>query len=117
MWVSTGDEVPSSFLVLRLKCRATWASAQAPEIAPLDQVLFAFAAYNAGLRNVARARKRAARMGLDPNRWFGHVEVAAAKIISREPEIYVRNIYKYYVAYKQLAALREARNSGTGLRD
>jgi hypothetical protein len=39
-------------------------------------------------------------MGFDPNRWFGHVEVAAAKTISQEPVIYVRNIYKYYVSYK-----------------
>ena len=39
-------------------------------------------------------------MGFDPDRWFGHVEVAASKTISQEPVIYVRNIYKYYVAYK-----------------
>lgn len=89
----------------------------APEIDPLNQVLLAFAAYNAGPANVSKARKRAARMGLDPNRWFGQVEVAAAKTISREPVTYVRNIYKYYVAYKQLAALREAKNNGLGSRD
>ena len=69
-------------------------------VAPVDQILFAFAAYNAGPRAIARARKRAAKLGFDPNRWFGHVEVAAAKVISREPVIYVRNIYKYYVTYK-----------------
>jgi hypothetical protein len=32
--------------------------------------------------------------------WFGSVELAAAKAISREPVIYVRNILKYYVTYK-----------------
>ena len=50
-------------------------------------------------------------MDLDPNRWFGHVEVAAAKTISREPVVYVRNIFKYYVTYKKLeqaSAVREA---------
>ena len=69
-------------------------------IEPLDRVLFSFAAYNAGPGNIAKARKKAAGMGLDPNRWFGNVEVAASRVISREPVIYVRNIYKYYVAYK-----------------
>lgn len=81
------------------------------EIPPLDQVLFSFAAYNAGPANIAKARKRAVKMGLDPNRWFGQVEIAAAKTISQEPVIYVRNIYKYYVAYKQIAEIRENREA------
>ena len=80
-----------------------------PEISSLDRVLFAFAAYNAGPRGIARARRKAAKMGLDPNRWFGQVEIAAARTISREPVVYVRNIYKYYVAYQRIAALAEAK--------
>jgi membrane-bound lytic murein transglycosylase MltF len=82
-----------------------------PEIAPLDRVLFSFAAYNAGPGNLAKARKKATEMGLDPNQWFGHVEVAAARAISREPVIYVRNIYKYYVAYKLIEAERQEREA------
>jgi membrane-bound lytic murein transglycosylase MltF len=82
----------------------------APEIAPLDRVLFSLAAYNAGPRNIARARLRAARMGFDANRWFGHVEVAAARAISREPVIYVRNIYKYYIALETTGAMQAARD-------
>jgi hypothetical protein len=31
------------------------------------------------------------------------VEIAAAKTVSREPVTYVRNIYKYYVAYRRVA--------------
>jgi membrane-bound lytic murein transglycosylase MltF len=46
---------------------------------------------------------RAAKMGLDPNVWLDNVEIAAAKAISREPVVYVRNIYRYHVAYKLLA--------------
>ncbi len=38
-------------------------------------------------------------MGLDPNVWFGNVELATAKAVSREPVVYVRNIMKYYVTY------------------
>jgi membrane-bound lytic murein transglycosylase MltF len=82
-----------------------------PEIAPLDRVLFSFAAYNAGPGNLRKARKMATEMGLDPNRWFSNVEVAAAKAISREPVIYVRNIYKYYVAYKLIEDERLERDA------
>ncbi len=79
-------------------------------IAPLDQVMFGLAAYNAGPANIAKARKRAETMGLDPNVWFGNVEIAAGKSISREPVIYVRNIYKYSVAYALLEDLWRLRN-------
>lgn len=83
----------------------------AAEIEPVDRVLFSFAAYNAGPGNIAKARKKATKMSFDPNRWFGHVEVAAAKTISREPVIYVRNIYKYYVAYRRLEEIQRAREA------
>jgi membrane-bound lytic murein transglycosylase MltF len=69
-------------------------------ISALDRTLFSFAAYNAGPGNVAKARRRAQAMGLDPDVWLNHVEVAAGKVVSREPVVYVRNIYKYFVAYK-----------------
>jgi membrane-bound lytic murein transglycosylase MltF len=64
-----------------------------------DRTLFGFAAYNAGPGNIAKARREAAKRGLDSNRWFNHVEVVVAEKIGREPTTYVRNIYKYYVAY------------------
>ena len=82
-----------------------------PEIDPLDRVLFSFAAYNAGPGNIARARRRAKTMKFDPNVWFHNVEVAAARTISREPVIYVRNIYKYFVTYKQLERARKLRDA------
>jgi membrane-bound lytic murein transglycosylase MltF len=83
------------------------------DIDPLDQVLFAFAAYNAGPANISRARKKAVQMGLDPTSWFGETETAVGKTISREPVVYVRNIYKYYVAYRQAAALRIGRSEAS----
>ena len=88
-----------------------------PEIAPLDQVLFSFAAYNAGPANIAKARKKAEAMGLDPNTWFGQTEIAAAKTISREPVVYVRNIYKYYVAYDQISEIQKERQDAKSEQD
>jgi membrane-bound lytic murein transglycosylase MltF len=66
----------------------------------LNRTLLAFASYNAGPSRIAALRKRAANEGLDPNRWFGNVELEAAKEIGQETVQYVGNIYKYYVAYK-----------------
>jgi membrane-bound lytic murein transglycosylase MltF len=80
-----------------------------PAISPLDRTLLSFAAYNAGPGNLAKARKRAAAMGLDPNVWFNQVELAAARVISREPVVYVRNILKYYVTYRLFQERRAAR--------
>lgn len=76
-------------------------------VTPFDRTLFPFAAYNAGPANVAKARARAEKMGLDPDVWFGNVELAAAKAISREPVVYVRNILKYYVTYRLYAERRQ----------
>lgn len=73
-----------------------------PGISDLDRVLLSFAAYNAGPGNIAKSRRRATKMGLDSNIWFDNVEIATARTVSREPVIYVRNIYKYYVSYKFL---------------
>ena len=46
--------------------------------------------------------------GLDPDQWFNNVEVVTAARIGLEPTTYVRNIYKYYVAYKLMLEM-EAR--------
>jgi membrane-bound lytic murein transglycosylase MltF len=74
-----------------------------PEISPLDRNAFSWAAYNAGPAKVRKMRQQAAKMGLDPNIWFSNVEVAAARMVGREPVQYVSNIYKYYVAYRLVA--------------
>ncbi len=62
--------------------------------------LFAFASYNAGPGNIARMRREAARRGLNPDKWFNNVEIVTAEKIGIETTTYVRNIYKYYTAYK-----------------
>ena len=65
----------------------------------LDRWLLTFAAYNAGPARVAGLRRAAAKRGLDPDRWFGNVELVAADRIGRETVEYVRNVYKYYIAF------------------
>ena len=57
-----------------------------------------------------RARRRAKRLGFDPNRWFGNVEIGMYRAVSGEPASYVRNIYKYYVTYQGLEKSRQARD-------
>lgn len=65
-----------------------------------DRTLFSFASYNAGPGTINRMRKEAVKRGLDPDRWFNQVELVVADKVGWETTTYVRNIYKYYVAYK-----------------
>jgi membrane-bound lytic murein transglycosylase MltF len=75
-----------------------------------NRTLLAIASYNAGSGRVARLRAEAAAKGLDPNQWFNHVELIAARRVGHETVVYVRNIYKYYIAYRlQLETLEERR--------
>lgn len=73
-----------------------------------DRALFAFAAYNAGPGNIAKMRKEAARRGLDPDKWFDNVEIVTADKIGMETTTYVRNIFKYYAAYRLTVDAEEA---------
>jgi len=73
-----------------------------------NRTLFAFASYNAGPGNISRMRKETEKRGLDPNQWFNNVEIVTAEKIGIETTTYVRNIFKYYVAYK-LAAENQAK--------
>jgi membrane-bound lytic murein transglycosylase F len=81
-----------------------------------DRLWFSLAAYNAGIGHVRDARKLARQEGLNPNRWFGHVEKAmlllskreyAAKarygyVRGQEPVNYVRDIRNRFNAYIEL---------------
>jgi membrane-bound lytic murein transglycosylase MltF len=69
--------------------------------------LFAFAAYNAGPGNISKVRARASAEGVNPDVWFNQVEHVAARRLGQETVKYVRNVFKYYVAYK-LAQQTEA---------
>jgi len=71
-----------------------------PDITPLNQHLLAIAAYNAGPTRVQALRRKAEAQGLDPNAWFNNVELVSAREIGRQNVDYVRNIMKYWMAFR-----------------
>ena len=82
-----------------------------------NRPLFAFASYNAGPGRISQMRKEAAKRGLDPDKWFNNVEIVTAEKVGIETTTYVRNIYKYYVAYSLTMAMqseqKKAREAAT----
>jgi membrane-bound lytic murein transglycosylase MltF len=66
----------------------------------LNKGIFVLAAYNAGPARIESLRNAAAGRGLDPNVWFGNVEVIAAERMGSETVTYVSNTFKYYIAFK-----------------
>ena len=49
-----------------------------PGLNPMDKTPMVFASYNGGPNRIARLRNEAADNGLDPNKWFGNVELMVA---------------------------------------
>jgi membrane-bound lytic murein transglycosylase MltF len=66
----------------------------------VNKTLYTFASYNAGPSRIVRLRKKAEQNGLDPNKWFGNVELEVDEGMGQETVTYVYNIYKYYTTYK-----------------
>jgi len=86
------------------------------EVPLADRVAMAIASYNVGPRHVFDARRLAAEMGLDPDRWRGNVETAM--VLLDDPEVarafpagvcrcrravgYTRRILRRYQAYAEV---------------
>jgi len=91
-----------------------------------NRTWFSLASYNAGYNRVKRAREIAVDMGLDKNRWFGHVEKAMmvlARPYKKDGEvvrncrcgqtvIYVRNIRTLYNNYVRLTQATKIASTG-----
>ena len=75
-----------------------------------NRSLFAFACYNAGPGNIGRMREEARKRKLDPDKWFNNVEVVTAEKLGMQTPTYVRNIYKYFVAYKLMEEVEAERH-------
>ncbi|HTG97843.1 MAG TPA: lytic transglycosylase F [Burkholderiales bacterium] len=76
-----------------------------------NRTLLALASYNAGPGRIEKLRAEAPKLGYDPDIWFNNMELVVARRVGQEPVIYVRNIYKYYVAYKLQVETLEARRA------
>ena len=91
-------------------------------VAAADSLWFALASYNAGYGHIQDGRRLAARMGHDPDRWFGEVE-RVLPLLARaehheqtrygycrcqEPVNYVRRIRERYEAYREVLGPLEA---------
>ena len=88
-----------------------------PELSVKDRMWFTLAAYNAGQGHVKDARRLARQQGLNPNKWFNHVEKSMLLLSKRkyfrkarhgyvrgtEPVNYVLEIRDRYRAYIKLA--------------
>jgi membrane-bound lytic murein transglycosylase MltF len=83
-----------------------------PAIDQVDKTMFTFASYNAGPARIAGLRAKAVKDALDPNKWFGNVELEVAESIGQETVTYVDNIYKYYIAYKLTLRERMRKEKG-----
>ena len=82
-----------------------------------DRLWFTLASYNAGAGHVQDARRLAAQLGRDPDRWFGHTEQAMLLLKRKqyaqkarygyvngsEPVNYVRDIKQRFEAYVDLS--------------
>lgn len=94
-----------------------WLEARFPgELDFQERVFFTLAAYNAGAGHVRDARRLAKQQGLDPNRWFDHVEKAMLMLSKpehykkarfgyvrgSEPVHYVKSIRDRYLGYLNL---------------
>ena len=89
-----------------------------------ERTWLALAAYNIGYDRVRRARALAREQGLDPDKWFGSVEVAMRDMARRgaaggcrcgQAVVYVRSIRSLYSAYRNVVlAQRVARPARHG---
>lgn len=73
-------------------------------IDPTERTLMAFAAYNCGPNCLRRVREETRRRGLNPDRWFNHVESVTGNLVGEETVNYVAGIYKHYLAYRLAGA-------------
>ena len=73
-----------------------------------DRDWLTLAAYNAGIGHVGDARHLARERGLDPNRWFGHVE--KAMLLKMDPEVYRATRYGYCRCTEPVEYVRRIRS-------
>ena len=114
-------EQPDNGILAGVKLMARYSNFfNSPEISAKDRIRFALAAYNCGPGHIYDARQLASQMGLNPNKWFNHVEKAllllskkdVAKTVRygycrcEEPVNYVSQIQDRYDHYVQMVPMQ-----------
>ncbi len=113
----THVEDPEIGIRAGLKYMKTLRDRYGDDISINDKNWFALASYNAGYERIQDARMFAEKLGFDPDRWFGNVELAMQKLAKPENRqhtrfgnchcgqtvVYVRNIKNLYNSYVQLS--------------
>ncbi|PQJ66632.1 lytic transglycosylase F [Photobacterium angustum] len=74
-----------------------------------NKIYMTLASYNAGPGNIRKMRRYAKEKGYNPDIWFNNVEIITRKHIGKQPIVYVTNINRYYIVYKQLMRLKKHR--------
>ncbi len=72
-----------------------------PEVDSLNRLFFTLAAYNAGPSRISRLRLAAPQYDINPNVWFGEMELLVGREVSQEPVTYVSNTYRYYLSFAE----------------
>ncbi|VAW48495.1 Transglycosylase, Slt family [hydrothermal vent metagenome] len=80
-----------------------------PEYSKEDQINFSLAAYNAGPGRIRKLQREAEAQGLDPNKWFYHVEKLARQDIGHETVDYVTQIQKRMIGLKSSITLSKSK--------
>ena len=79
-----------------------------PDLPSADRTWMALAAYNVGAGHVRDAQRLAVEHGLDPDRWFGHVEKAL--LLKQKPEYHRKTRFGYARASEPVAYVRSIRD-------
>lgn len=77
---------------------------------PQERINFSLAAYNAGPHRIRQLQRLAQAQGLDPYKWFYHVEQMARNQIGQETVNYVTGILKHRVALEAAQKIELERN-------
>ena len=76
-------------------------------VSDFDRLMLLLASYNAGPERLKKLRAKAA----DPNIWHENVEWVVWKSVGLETVQYVRNVHRYYIAFKELAEANAVRRA------
>jgi membrane-bound lytic murein transglycosylase MltF len=76
-------------------------------VSDFDRLMLLLASYNAGPERLKKLRAKAT----DPNIWHENVEWVVWKSVGLETVQYVRNVHRYYIAFKELAEANAVRRA------